>query len=54
MVNLNEKLKNLSVCENAKKEIGEGGKCEQRIEIFMKIQKIRGGGGGRVGGSWWM
>ena len=41
---------------------GQGG-CEQRIEVFVKIQKTKlgewgpGGGGGRVGGgggSGWM
>ena len=39
---------------------GQGG-CEQRIEVFVKIQKKKnlgggggGGGGGRVGGSQWM
>ena len=43
---------------------GEGGRvtggCEQRIEVFVKIQKKNiffgggggGGGGGRVGGGW--
>ena len=30
---------------------GQGG-CEQRIEVFVKIQKIKfGGGGGWVGGG---
>ena len=30
---------------------GQGG-CEQRIEVFVKIQnKIRGGGGARVGNN---
>ena len=39
---------------------GQGG-CEQRIEVFVKIQKKNLGGGGsrwggrgRVGGSEWM
>ena len=34
---------------------GQGG-CERRIEVFVKIQKKKfGGGGGRVGGgSGWM
>ena len=32
---------------------GQGG-CERRIEVFVKIQKkIGGGGGGWVGGSDW-
>ena len=33
---------------------GQGG-CERRIEVFVKIQKKNGGGGGlgRVGGSGW-
>ena len=40
---------------------GSQGGCEQRIEVFVKIQekKLRGGGGrgggrGRVAGSGWM
>ena len=34
---------------------GSQGGCEQRIEVFVKIQKKWGGGGlGRVGGSGWM
>ena len=34
---------------------GQGG-CERRIEVFVKIQKRKFGGGGRdrVGGSGWM
>ena len=37
---------------------GQGG-CEQGIEVFVKIQKKKmgggvGGGRGRVGGSGWM
>ena len=37
---------------------GQGG-CERRIEVFVKIQKKKLGGGrwggrGRVGGSEWM
>ena len=32
--------------------VGQGG-CEQRIEVFVKIQKKKNwGGGGRVGGVW--
>ena len=27
--------------------------CERRIEVFVKIPKNIGGGGGRVGGSGW-
>ena len=36
--------------------VGGQGRCEQRNEVFVKIQKkkIGGGGGGRaVGGSGW-
>ena len=38
---------------------GSQGGCEQRIEIFVKIQKKMGGGGrgrglGRIGGLGWM
>ena len=29
---------------------GQGG-CERRIEVFVKIQKIKFGGGGGVGGG---
>ena len=31
---------------------GQGG-CERRIEVFVKIQKKWGGGGGQVGGTGW-
>ena len=52
-------------CENSKKKsawgVGLGGQggCEQRIEVFVKIQKKFGGGGGsrrgvRFGVSGWM
>ena len=45
--------KNGSYCEKEKKSVGGGqGRCEQRSEAFMKIQKkifLYGGGGG--GGS---
>ena len=42
--------------------LGGQGRCEQRIEVFVKIQKKKffflGGGGvggrGRLGGSGWM
>ena len=36
--------------------VGLGGQdgCERRIEVFVKIQKKKNGGGGRVGGSGWM
>ena len=58
----------LSLCENSKKKIGEGGSgsggqvwggggqggCEWRSEAFMKIQKkIWGGGVGSGGGVGW-
>ena len=35
---------------------GSQGGCEQRIEVFVKIQKIMGGGGegSGWGGSGWM
>ena len=34
--------------------VGLGGQsgCERSIELFVKIQKKKFGGGGRVGGSW--
>ena len=32
---------------------GQGG-CERRIEVFGKIKKKNGGGGGWVVGSGWM
>ena len=32
---------------------GQSG-CERRIEVFVKIQKKKIWGGGRVGGSEWM
>ena len=39
--------------------MGANGGCERRIEVFLKIQKKKLGGGGvggrgRVGGSGWM
>ena len=31
---------------------GSQGGCEQRIEVFVKIQKKMGGGGAGGGGGW--
>ena len=32
--------------------LGSQGECEQRIEVFVKIQKKIGGGGGGLGRGW--
>ena len=55
-------MKNQSFWENSKKKkLGEGGGrvggqggWEQRIEVFVKIQKKFGGGGVGLVGSGWM
>ena len=60
-MDVNEELKFLWKFKK-KKKIGGGGvglegqgRCERRIEVFVKIQKKigGGGGGGQVGGSGW-
>ena len=57
---MSKMLEALNLKNNAEIGLGGQGRCERRIEVFVKIQKKKIGGGGRwggrgrVGGSEWM